>query len=436
MESLIRTTVLALGRHRGAPRIYIEGRYLNEAGFEPGRCYAIACTDAGIKLTLSEEGRTVSGKRRNTIGVIDLNSQDLDAIFGRAERVMIQCRQGTITIQLSRIESKRRERVLDHRSVALFSGGGLLSQAARQAGFQTIASIELDPRYADIYQANHGGHMICASVEQAPWDQFARLAPIGLLEMGLPCEPYSRIRRLDRGTQSKRDASLVPESHELGDMVYWALKAADILNPHTVVIEEVPPFLDSGAGYILQHALRRMGYTVEGRVLNPRHFGSMTGRRRAVVVATSFDDIAWPQPPESQHESRLGDLFDDITDDSELWFDSTTKPWLYNHWSRQTQRGNGFEPPKLTAVSTHCPTIKKRYFAGQGDNPVVQHPRDPNRHRWLTLNEVRRLMGVPDDYELGDAKTIAGEVLGQGVEVGTFTRLIRSVTRKEAAHVA
>lgn len=436
MKTLIRTTVLALGRHRGAPRIYIEGRYLIEAGFEPGRCYKMSCTDNGISLSLCDEGRTISGKRHNTVSVIDLNSKDLDTIFGQAERVMVQCLQGTIKIQLSRIESRRRERVLDSRSVAMFAGGGLLSQAARHAGFNPVAAIEIDARYADIYQANHGSHMICASVEQVPWDQLARLAPIGLLEMGIPCEPYSRIRRLDRGTQSKRDANLPPESHELGDMVYWSLKAVDVFNPHTVVIEQVPPFLTSGAGFILQHALRRMGYTVDGRILNPRNFGSMTGRRRAVVVGTTFDEIAWPEPESAQIPIELGELFDDIPSDSDLWFDETSKPWLYKHWMRQTERGNGFEPPKLTSASTSCPTIKKRYFAGQGDNPVVQHPSDPNRHRWLTLGEVRRLMGVPDDYELGTTKTVAGEVLGQGVEVGTFTRLIRSVTRKEAAHVA
>ena len=92
------------------------------------------------------------------------------------------------------------------------------------------------------------------------------------------------------------------------------------------------------------------------------------------------------------------------------------------------RRGNGFEPPKLTGDETTCPTIKKRYFAGQGDNPVVEHPRNPEKHRWLTVNEVRRLMGLPEHYQLADAKTTAGEALGQGVHVPTFRRVIESVT--------
>ena len=40
-------------------------------------------------------------------------------------------------------------------------------------------------------------------------------------------------------------------------------------------------------------------------------------------------------------------------------------------------------------------------------------------------------MGLPDDYVLGDTLTNAGEVLGQGVQVDTFTQIIRSVTRRE-----
>ena len=73
--------------------------------------------------------------------------------------------------------------------------------------------------------------------------------------------------------------------------------------------------------------------------------------------------------------------------------------------------------------------ITKRYFAGQGDNPVVKDTR-PGREgwfRWLTLSEVKRLIGLPDQYDLGCTRTTAGEVLGQGVLVDVFHRIIRSV---------
>ncbi|MEX2389229.1 MAG: DNA cytosine methyltransferase [Phycisphaeraceae bacterium] len=426
----LRTTVLSIGRHRGQPRIYLEGRWLIDAGFAPGRSFDAAFSQGRIELSLADEGRTVSGKKQNRVAVIDLHCASIEQTFTGAGKVTVHAEHRRLIITAERIALQRAQRRLTDMAVSLFAGGGLLTEAARQAGFQTLAAVELDSRYADIYQLNHGGRLYACSIEQVPWEQLQKLVqnhgPLGLLEMGLPCEPYSRIRRLDRGGQSKRDRALPPEAHELGDLVYFAIKAVDLLNPHTVVLEEVPTFLDSGAGFILRGALRRLGYTVDARLINPIDHGGLTARARAVVVATTFDQVHWPEPLPA--DRRVGELFDDVPEDSDLWFDRAIKPWLYDHWQRQREKGNGFEPPRLTGEETRCPTIKKRYFAGQGDNVVVQHPRKSDTHRWLTLDEVRRLMTVPDHYRLGDAKTTAGEVLGQGVHVETFRRLIASVT--------
>jgi DNA (cytosine-5)-methyltransferase 1 len=428
MISTTRTTVLTLGQHRGHPRIFLEGRWLITAGFAPGGCYAITYQHHQITLEVATEGRTISGKKAG--GVIDLNTPEiLNAFDLQVRRVMVRSDEGRIFITPSWTVRRQSQRVLIPTAVALFAGGGLLSQAAKAAGFEIVAAVEINPAYADIYQANHSGRMYNCSVEEVPWNELAELAPIGLLEMGIPCEPFSPIRRLNRGGRAKRTQTLPPEAHELGDMVYWALKAADVLNPHTVIIEEVPAFLANGAGFILRLALARMGYAVDARVINPVEYGALTARSRAVIVATTFPEVRWPDKRPAAH--RLGEILDSIPDDSPLWFNPDNKPWVYQHWKRQTAKGNGFQPPQLTAEDTTCPTIKKRYFAGQGDNVVVRHPRLPDHHRWLTLPEVRRLMGLPDDYVLGDTLTHAGEVLGQGVQVDTFTQIIRSVTHRE-----
>ena len=428
MQAKTRTSVIKLGQHRGNPRIYLEGRWLIDSGFEPGTLYDIeyASNRITIRGDDSGSGRRVSSKKDGAFGVIDLNCSKLAEVFDNISKLTVRSDIGCITITPARTIVQRARRVLTAAAVALFAGGGLLSQASEAAGFEIVAAVEINAKYADIYQANHGGRMYNCSVEEVPWDELARLAPIGLLEMGIPCEPFSAIRRLDRGSQIKRSRQLPPEAHELGDMVYWALKATDVVNPHTVIVEQVPQFLESGAGLILRLALQRMGYAVDARIVNPLAFGELTGRKRAVIVATSFDEVRWPEVV--ARPRQLGEVLDNVPDDNELWFNRETKPWLYEHWERQTARGNGFEPPKLTATCTSCPTIKKRYFAGQGDSPVVQHPRKIDHHRWLTLDEVRRLMGLPDKYDLGSAKTITGEVLGQGVQIDTFTQIIRSVT--------
>lgn len=102
MQTFIRTTVLAIGQHRGAPRIYIEGRYLITAVFTPGSRYEATYEPQAILLTLSGGGRTVSGKKHDTVGVIYLRSTDIEDAFGNADRVTVRCGHGKITITLSR----------------------------------------------------------------------------------------------------------------------------------------------------------------------------------------------------------------------------------------------------------------------------------------------------------------------------------------------
>jgi len=421
-----RVANISIGVHRDTPRIYLQGKWIVDNGFQPGSKITVQFSKDCITITPGS-GRTVSAKQDGKVGVIDINSPEIRQAFESAQKLTVTATAGTITITKALTVAKRAARVLTTACVAICAGGGLLSQAASQAGFNTVAAVEIEEGYANIYQHNHGGRMYNMSVEEVPWDDIARLGPIGLLEMGIPCEPFSAIRRLDKGGQEKRDKSLPPEAHAHGDLTFWALLAVDRLNPHTCIFEEVPGYLESGAYYILHHALERMGYTVAAQILNPVDYGSLTGRKRAVIIATTFDTVQWPL--KFSLPRTLGEILEAIPDDSPEWFDRVSKAWVFNHWESQTAKGNGFEPPKLTAQSASCPTIKKRYFAGQGDNPVVAHPTKPGVCRWLTLTEVKRLMGVPESYYLGESKTTAGEILGQGVQVEMFTKVIKAVTR-------
>ncbi len=203
----------------------------------------------------------------------------------------------------------------------------------------------------------------------------------------------------------------------------WAALVIRALNPATVVIEEAPGYLNSGAGFMMRLFLERAGYTVDARVIDPREYGEITARVRTVIVAHSGSDFRWPEPAPNTR------TFAEIRDDESLledrYFTSETKPWLTNHWANQTAKGNGFTSTQLDNQSTSVPCVSKRYFSQQGTGAVVKHLQRPECWRWMTLAEVRRLHGVPDSYYLGeDSKTRAGEVLGQGVIVSFFQKII------------
>jgi len=425
------TTTAKIGENRGNPRIYMQGKWLIEQGFEPGARFDLMVDVKRIVLKVTDEGdRKVSGKKDGSISVIDINFSSLREILGRVDNVQIEASAGTITITPAKTARKRASRTLTATAVAIFAGCGLLCQAAEAAGFTPAAAIEVDDKYADIYHANHPtAHMYNMAVEEVDLQQVAdRVGPVGLLTMGIPCEPFSTIRRAKDGQADRRTWI----EHDLAHLFFYGLMAIDTLNPHTVVIEEVPGFLDSQAADIVKLMLTRWGYNVDARVISPIDHGGITTRKRAVIVGTTHDRVQWPDP-KPDHSRRMGQyLLPPDHPEVQWWSPDTIKhrngvPWPVDHWRTQTAKGNGFAPPVLTRNSDRCPTITKRYWSGRGDTPVVEHPEKPGVYRWLTLTEGRRIMGLPDDYWLGDSKTTAGEAMGQGVDVGLFSQIIASV---------
>lgn len=206
-------------------------------------------------------------------------------------------------------------------------------------------------------------------------------------------------------------------------MSIWAALLILQANPATVVIEEAPDYLNSSAGYMLRLFLERAGYFVHGAVLDPTLYGEITARKRTVIVATSEPGFKWPAT------TPCTKTFADFADPPEIaesqYFTPQEKPWLFKHWKIQTQRGNGFAPPQLSDQSTRVPVVRRRYFAQQGDGVVVKH-KTREAYRWLSLAEVRRIHAVPDTYFLDEEQSLtrAGEIIGQGVIVSFFQKII------------
>jgi DNA (cytosine-5)-methyltransferase 1 len=424
MNVFPRFSTTKIGRNKDAPRVWLEGLYLLRAGFLPAHRIQVHFSQQRVEITLAPEGtRVVSSKTRHnqSIPVLDLNTSALADSFGPITTLQVQINNGTIVLTPTQTERLRATRCRNGKEGSLFSGGGLLTEAARLAGYQPAFAVEINEQYAKVFEENHHeARMFNLSIEDVPVEM---LPAVELLSIGLPCEPFSMARRVEKGTGKKCNKTLPPEAHPLGDLTVWAALVIRALNPATVVIEEAPGYLNSGAGFMMRLFLERAGYTLEARVIDPREYGEITARVRTVIVAHSGSDFRWPEPAPNTR------TFAEIRDDESLledrYFTSETKPWLTNHWANQTAKGNGFTSTQLDNQSTSVPCVSKRYFSQQGTGAVVKHLQRPECWRWMTLAEVRRLHGVPDSYYLGEeSKTRAGEILGQGVIVSFFQKII------------
>jgi len=363
----------------------------------------------------------VSSKKNGEIPVLDLNSSAISDSFGEIQLLQVRITEGEIVLTPAYSEQLRATRCRNGKEGSVYSGGGLLTEAARLAGYQPAFAIEINSDYAAVFEENHAhARMFNLSVEDVPVDE---LPPVELLTLGIPCEPYSTARRRDKITGAKRNRTLPPEAHPLSDLTIWAALLIRKLNPATVVIEEAPGYLTSGAGFMIRFFLERAGYTVEARVIDPREYGELSARIRSVIVAHSGSNFRWPELISTTR--TFAEIRDDESALESHYFTPRTKPWLTNHWSNQTAKGNGFTSTQLDNQSTSVPCVSKRYFSQQGTDAVVKHLQRPECWRWMTLAEVRRLHGVPDSYYLGDeSKTRAGEILGQGVIVSFFQKII------------
>ena len=145
----IRTSVLSIGRNRGKPRLWIEGRFLERAGFAVGRHVSVTFDRNQIAIRLDDAGdKQVSVSRKaGRYPILDFNCQAIEQAFAQVQRVQVETHSGRIDITPARTERRKLLRKRDGTCGSAFSGGGLLDEAATQAGYRTLFGIEINPDF-------------------------------------------------------------------------------------------------------------------------------------------------------------------------------------------------------------------------------------------------------------------------------------------------
>jgi len=410
MQELIRTSVVSIGENKGSPRIWQEGKYLEKAAFNQGCRIRITYREDSILVNLDKQGDHVIS-RKKSVPLLDINNKKIAEVFDTTKKVQIIVRIAEILIKRTYRDDKISKRRTDGTHADIFGGGGTLSVAAEKAGYKTKWAIEINKDYADIYQLNHEGVMYNSPISEIDFDS---LEPVELLTAGIPCEPFSIAR------QNQKDK----EFHENANLSLYVLITIERTNPRTIILEEVPAFAKSQIGMALIEAIKELGYNVECKELCGTDFGELALRKRVAIVCTTDTKPVFPQ--NTQQVRKVSEILLDPEDPECKWWNRETKGWVFDHWEKQAAKGNNFQSAQITGDSEFVPAITKRYFAQQGSNPVVKHPTKEGTFRWFTLTEVKRLQGLPDDYNLGETLTIAGEVMGQGVLVNVFQKVMEA----------
>lgn len=411
-----------LGENRDSPRLWLESRRLDALGFSAGTAFMVHQIRNGVRLTPSLAGthhvsqRRAAGRRRS---IIDLASRAiLKPLAGWAE-VRVDASHQVIEVKPSVRAFSIRDRLRaapPFQTLEVFCGGGTLSAAiAAHRDFQLVAGVEVEAKFADVWQASHpAATLFQADVRRIHPSEYPAH---DVLVAAIPCTSHSMLGR------AKKSLAGRPELGDSGDLFLCVAELVATRLPLACVFENVPSFATSLAGLSLSHHLRQIGYHVTETVLDPHgEWNEPQDRRRWVMVATLRPGFAI-EPPGQQFAGDLSSLLDAPSDqdraDANRIARSITA--LQRHRERHRALGHGFGFSTISPKSRRVPTLVRSYHK-INVGPFVE---TPHGLRLLRKHEIEKLMGCTIDCE---HYATAVEILGQGVQTRVFSSVLTQLS--------
>lgn len=434
-----------LGRDkRGTPRIWIEGRKLERAGFAPAARYRMEVDEdrRQIVLKLDPAGdRTVSrrARRGSEIPIVDIVNGKALSSLDAIETLRLDFGAGRITItpamaELRRLErnERTRRRLQDGeplRTGSVSTGLGILSLAIHeglaQAGIESelAFSVEIDSSYQDLCAERNPVWKPGTVAYNAPLQEFAfdpRMAgeveQVDILEAGIPCTAHSIAGR------SKKHLAKPEDDPVAGHLAVGFLAIVAACNPTMVIVENVPGYATSASFSIITAQLTEWGYQIRWDILKGEEFGCLEHRNRMVLIAaTPGLDVDLPAiRPHDPQPTTLGTVLDDIPLDSPLWSEMS---YLRAKEESDIAAGKGFRMQICGPEATHVGTIGRGYAKCRSTEIKIQHPANDRLLRQLTPAEHARVKGVPEAFVDDISITAAHEMLGQSILMAPFRAL-------------
>lgn len=438
MSKFRAAAVHKVGLHRGACRIWLQGKKPAAGGFLPQVRFNPIKDEAKRKLILKVDAhgsrmvsRKATAKEDVFIPVIDLNQADILEMFEGLEHVRVIYRDGEITIQALESEMRARERMERLREKvatgspitigSLCHGGGILTKAIHdglaQGGIVSTLSFvneirdELLEHSANVNPVwNENTVALSMPLQELAFDKEAMdlLASCELLEAGLPCEMASVAGR------SKNKTVCAEEHPHVGHLVASFIAIIAKVNPSVILLENVPGYKNVASMHILRNQLRDFGYEVHETIVNSTEWGNIESRRRFAMVAVTVGmefNISDLIPPHAG-APMLSDILDDVPLDSPSW---KTMDYLVEKAARDKAAGKGFGLNVVTEDATKVGTLGKGYSKARQSEAKLVHPENPALMRLFTPREHAALKGIDSQLISGLSNTVAHELLGQSV---------------------
>lgn len=333
------------------------------------------------------------------------------------------------------------------KAIDLFSGCGGLTLGLKQAGFQVIGAVEIDPLATETYRENHKRVLIWEkdiskiSVAEVMVLLKLKRGQLDLLAGCPPCQGFSTITTLNgRIGKDKRN-----------DLVFQFLRFVRVLQPKAVMMENVPKLVKNHRFKKLRAELKKMGYEITYSVLNAAQYGVPQRRKRLILVAGHQAKIPFGKPfyrvrtvreafkklgkrrakkdvlhnLSEQRSAKVKALIQRIPHDGGSRLDLGEECQLDCH-----QRCDGFtDVYGRMAWNEVSPTITGGCF-----NPSKGRFLHPTKNRAISMREAALLQSFPPDYffSIKRGKSSVAQMIGNALPPEFIRRHARSVIKHMA----
>lgn len=175
---------------------------------------------------------------------------------------------------------------MNYNSIDIFAGVGGLTLGLKKAGFKTVIAIEMDKKASDAYQLNNPSTLVINDdIRNVKKDQLLEILKketLHLLAGCPPCQGFSSIRRLNKraNVRDKRNS-----------LILEYLRLVKLLNPYTLMMENVPGIKDYYLFDELIRELLKMDYYIDYKIVNVKDYGVPQSRRRLVLLGSRLGKL-------------------------------------------------------------------------------------------------------------------------------------------------
>lgn len=294
-----------------------------------------------------------------------------------------------------------------------FICGGGSTMGYKLAGFEHIGGVEIDPKVAEVYKANHNSkHLFIEDIrdfnqrEELPEE----LYNLDILDGSPPCSSFSMAGNREKDWGKEKVFREGQAKQRLDDLFFDYIALAKRLQPKVVIAENVKGMLQGNAkSYVkrIKKEFEAAGYVVQLFLLNAASMGVPQKRERVFFICQR-NDLNFPKLELKFDEKTIP--FKDIFDEKDQ--KRNISDLMFDIWSKRmkTDRHLGYTTKRVLGVNKyftcHYQMMNEvsKTITSSDNNILFDVPRNTNKIEAIKIGSYPldyNFKGIEPKYLIG-----------------------------------